>query len=173
MDIIIIGRGGFSYVVEEEMNQLNDYNVIGYMDSSFKNSSIIDEKYHLSMFDTLTVPPDVHYFIAIGNNSIRKKIIDELNINNERFISIVSVHAIVSPTVKLGYGSYIGAGVIVNANTTIGNHTIINTNATIEHDCNIGDFCLINTSSTLYSQTKIENDSVVKVGSTIVLKQPE
>ncbi|TDM14922.1 hypothetical protein [Macrococcus bovicus] len=173
MNIVIIGRGGFSYVVEEELSKLGSYNVVGYMDASIEVSHIKENRYYLKMFDLDYIKDDIYYFIAIGNIEVRRKIVEQLNIPSNRFITIISRDAYVSSSVEIGNGSYIGPGTIINANTIIGSHTTINTRVTIEHNSKIGDFCLINTSSTLYSHTTIESNSVVKVGSVIVVRQPE
>lgn len=172
MDIIIVGRGGFSYVVEEELRKLGDYNVIGYMDSSYHESDFVDNKYYLKMFDTEFVKEDVSYHIAIGNNSVRRDIYNHQCFVDKNFITIVSNNAWVSESVEIGEGSFIGPGAIVNANTTVGKHTIINTNATVEHNCEIGDFCLINTSSILYSNVLVTTGNTIKVGEIQVVKQP-
>ncbi len=172
MNIIIVGRGGFSYVVEEELRKLGNYKVIGYMDSCYQVSQKINDIYYLKMFDTAFVKEEVSYHIAIGNNSVRKDIYYHNCFEDKQFISIVSSNAWVSESVELGEGSFIGPGAIVNANTYIGKHTIINTNATVEHNCNIGDFCLINTSSILYSNINLIDETTIKVGEVLVKKQP-
>ncbi|WP_414042237.1 hypothetical protein ACMGE9_07770 [Macrococcus sp. EM39E] len=171
MEVILIGRGGFSYVIEEELIA-QGHKVVGYMDGNIKSSYINSGLYYLSMYDLTLVNEEVFYFICIGNNKVRQKIFNELGLPKDRFINIISLKSSVSPSVLMGYGNYIGINSIVNANVKISDFSIINTNATVEHNCVIGDFCLINTSSTLYSNILLEDYSTVEVGCSKVNFQP-
>ncbi|MBC9875431.1 hypothetical protein [Macrococcoides bohemicum] len=171
MEVILIGRGGFSYVVEEELIA-QGHKIVGYMDASIEKSRIDNGVFYLSMYDLPILGGDVYYFICIGNNEIRHEIYKNLGLPKEKYINIISKKSTVSPSAIMGCGNYVGINSVVNAKVKMGDFCIINTNATVEHDCIIGDFCLINTSSTLYSNFILEDFSTVEVGSAKVNFQP-
>jgi UDP-3-O-[3-hydroxymyristoyl] glucosamine N-acyltransferase len=62
--------------------------------------------------------------ISIGNNAIRKKIVET---NNFRYGVAIHPTAIVSPSAVIGEGTVVMQGVIIQADAIIGKHCIINT----------------------------------------------
>ena len=78
-------------------------------------------------------------FVAIGNNSLRAALLNKMQVRGYHALTLVSPHAIVSPSAKIGPGSIVMPGAIVNADVVIGSGVIINTGAIIEHDSTIGD----------------------------------
>lgn len=79
-----------------------------------------------------------------------------------RFASVISPHAILSSSIKLGDGVQIMAGAIVQTNASIGSNCLINSGAIIEHDCYIGSHNHIAPGATLSGA--VVTDSHVHVG---------
>ncbi len=98
------------------------------------------------------VPPDFKFdhqlFIAIGDNTIRKKLVSCYN-DRARFATIIHESAIFSKRANLDEGCVVMEGAIVKVNCRIGKHVIVNTGASVDHDCTIGDFVHIAPQSTL------------------------
>lgn len=57
--------------------------------------------------------------------------------------TVVHAWAWVSPSAKLGPGTFVGAGAVVQAGAVVGRHVIVNSGALVEHDVIVGDFCHI------------------------------
>lgn len=105
--------------------------------------------------------------IAIGDNSIRKKIVDQLTEQTE-YALIVHQSAIISTSANIGEGTVVMEGVIIKVDTQIGNHVIVNTGASIDHDCKINDFVHIGPGSTLCGNVKVGEGTLVGAGTVVV-----
>jgi UDP-perosamine 4-acetyltransferase len=73
-------------------------------------------------------------FIAVGANAVRQRLGASARALGYELVNAISPSAIVSPTVRLGSGIAIMAGVVINADTSIGDLAIVNTSASIDHD---------------------------------------
>ena len=104
--------------------------------------------------------------ISIGNNTIRKKKVDDKIFNNYG----IAIHpsAIVSPYSEIGEGTVVMQGAIIQSGAKIGKHCIINTGATIDHDCVIEDFVHISPGVNLCGNVTIGEGTQIGVGSSIV-----
>ena len=104
--------------------------------------------------------------ISIGNNTIRKKKVDDKIFNNYG----IAIHpsAIVSPYSEIGEGTVVMQGAIIQSGAKIGKHCIINTGATIDHDCTIDDYVHISPNATLCGNVHIGEGTQIGVGTSIV-----
>lgn len=108
---------------------------------------------------------DEKIIVAIGNNHIRKKVVDRVKHN---FGTAIHSTAVVDRSVLIGDGSQLVHNSIIQAGTIIGEHCIINTGASIDHDCTIGDFCHIAPGATLCGNVTIGEGTLIGAGSTII-----
>lgn len=104
-------------------------------------------------------------FVAIGNNSIRKKIVNLYNLSPP---SIVHPNAHISKYSKIGIGSVVMAGVTINAESSIGKYCILNTNCSVDHDCLIGDYVHISPNACLAGNVQIGEGTHVGLGASII-----
>jgi acetyltransferase-like isoleucine patch superfamily enzyme len=104
--------------------------------------------------------------IAIGDNFIRKQIYN----NNNKLCYIKAIHpeTIISPTVTIGNGTVVMAGVIINSGSNIGEHCIINTRALVEHDCIIGDFVHISPGASLAGSVEVGEGTQIGIGAIVI-----
>jgi sugar O-acyltransferase (sialic acid O-acetyltransferase NeuD family) len=75
--------------------------------------------------------------IAIGDNSIRKKVAER---TRHAFTNAIHPSVILSKFATLGNGNMLLHGSIVQAQSRIANHVIINTGTNVDHDCVIEDY---------------------------------
>lgn len=106
-------------------------------------------------------------FVAIGDNTIRKKVYNSLESSNE-FINIIDPTAICSEKSQLGKGVFISARAIVNSLSSIGDGVIINTGAVVEHECEISNFAHVCPGAVLAGNVKIGKLSFVGANSTVI-----
>ncbi|NDV78850.1 acetyltransferase [Dysgonomonas sp. 511] len=104
--------------------------------------------------------------VSIGNNEIRKKIVD--NLKDVIYTRAIAHTAVVSETVHIGQGSVIMQGAIVQSSVNVGKHTIINTGATVDHDCIIHDFVHIAPGCNLCGNVEVGEGSFIGAGSIII-----
>ena len=105
------------------------------------------------------------YIIAIGNNSIRKKISTQLKPTN---VTAIHPTSSISSSAKIGGGTVIMPNASINACCQIGQHVIINTNASIDHDCTIGDFVHISPQVGIAGNVEIGEGTHVGIGACVI-----
>jgi sugar O-acyltransferase (sialic acid O-acetyltransferase NeuD family) len=168
---IIIGYSGHAYVIVESLINLN-MQIFGYMDREKKNENPYNLQYLGSerTENSLDLLGTRDYFIAIGNNIVRK----EINIffrskNIHSPMSIVDPSAITSQTSIIGAGCYVSAGAVINGRAEVGDGSICNTACIIEHECRIGTFVHIAPGAVLAGNVEVGDQSFI--GANAVVKE--
>lgn len=108
------------------------------------------------------------FLIAIGNNGIRKHIVESDELKDVFFETLVHPHTTISPSAIIGQGTVVMAGASINPDTTIGTHCIINTNASIDHDCVIEDYVHISPNAALAGNIYVGECTHIGIGATII-----
>lgn len=172
--ILIIGTGGHSKVVSDEISRLKKYKIIGYIDekkkigtkpNKFTKAKVIGKLKNLKNI----YKKSYYLFIAIGDNYIRKKIYDEiLQLNLPiKWARVISKDSIVSKNAKILDGALIISGSIINTNTHIGKHCIINTGCKIDHDNFFEDFSSCGPNVTTGGNVTINSLSYIGIDTTV------
>lgn len=103
--------------------------------------------------------------VSIGENSIRKKVVERLS---GEFGRAIHPLAIVSESVIIGEGSVVMQGAIIQSDAKIGKHCIINTGASVDHECMVDDFVHISPHSTLCGNVSVGEGSWIGAGTTVI-----
>ena len=168
--IIIIGNGGHAKVVYEVL-QLMGRKVLGFTApepsvSPFSLPYLGDDnavlKYNVDEIE-----------LALGVGSIgvlntRESLFNSFKKLGYTYVTLIHPTAIISPTVKLGEGVQIMAGVIIQSMSQIADNTIINTGSIIEHDCIIAEHVHVAPGCKIAGQVHIESHCHIGIGSTII-----
>jgi sugar O-acyltransferase (sialic acid O-acetyltransferase NeuD family) len=165
--LYIIGAGGHGKVSAYIADKMNLWGSIKFLDDNVKGSVLdyqIIDKVDIHKY----VGNKSDFFVAIGDNTIRKKITDNLIQNKGILVNLIDVTATISSKTVIGTGTIIMPGVIINPSTIIGNGAIINSGAIIEHDCNLGDFVHISSNATLSGNVKIDCNVWIGANATII-----
>lgn len=154
--IILFGAGGHSKVIQDIVSQLKDLELYAILDDSFKHTK---EKngviYGNPMILNELNKGDFVFCIAIGNNIVRKDLVERFQISIGKFKTLIHPSAVISESAKVGYGTVVMPNAVINADTTIGNHCIINSGAIVEHDNVIGDYVHVSPNATLAGTVSI------------------
>jgi sugar O-acyltransferase (sialic acid O-acetyltransferase NeuD family) len=162
-NIVLVGGGGHCLSVIDMIENGNEFNILGVLDSNSKNNNLLG--YKILGSDNLIpelVNENTYFLITVGqikNYSIRKKIAKTLTESNAKLATVISSLAYVSKHACVEQGTVIMNHAVVNAKSKVGKNCIINTMSNIEHNVSIGDFCHISTCAV------INGDSVVGKGS--------
>ncbi len=112
------------------------------------------------------IEPDDKLIIAIGNNSLRHTIAQQVK---HAFGKAVHPSATLSRYIKpIGDGTVIFHQSVVQADCVIGKQCIINTAATVDHDCRLGDFVHISPNATLCGNVTIGEGTHIGASVTII-----
>ncbi|HEX2683095.1 MAG TPA: acetyltransferase [Ferruginibacter sp.] len=110
------------------------------------------------------------FFIAIGDNAIRKKIYEQLQLQGLSPANAIHPSAIIDPSATIASNEVmIAAGVVINPLAQVGIGAICNTGCIIEHECVVGDFAHIGPGAVLCGNVKVGNGSFV--GANAVIRQ--
>jgi sugar O-acyltransferase (sialic acid O-acetyltransferase NeuD family) len=188
MTISIIGYSGHAYVSIETAICLG-HQIDGYYDINELAVNPYKLTY-LGMEDNV-IQNNSLLFISIGDNLLRQRISNKLNLAQNFFASLVHPTAIVSVTTQISENVLIAAGAILNAQVNIGFGCIVNTGAIIEHECiiksfahiapgavlagniQIGERTFIGANAVLKQGIKIGNDVIIGAGSVILTDIPD
>ncbi len=161
--VIIIGCGGHGKVIAEIIKKSGD-NVLGYLDDRYPNVAENDtvlgkisdiEKYKVS----------TKFIVAIGNNEIRKKIMETYQV---QWHTAIHPSAVVSDDVDISIGSVIMANGVVNSGSRIGSGVIVNTASTIDHESVVEDYVHISPGVHIAGNVRIGECTWIGIGASVI-----
>ena len=155
--MILIGYSGHSYVINGILRSIG-LKATGYCDNEEKKFNPFSLKYFQKETSDvgLKALTQEDFFIAIGNNAVRKDIYNNLAIRNLLPINAIHATAVIDDTVDVaGHGVMVSPNVTINAFAKIGIGAICNTYSIIEHECIIGDFAHIAPGAVLARRKRI------------------
>ncbi|OKL36554.1 acetyltransferase [Domibacillus mangrovi] len=169
MNIIVLGNGGHSKVIQDMLVTLGDYELIAVLDDKYQESKEENGVIY-GPFSLLTclLNQDVKAVIAVGNNAIRKKLAGSLPLRPDQYVSIIAPTAVVSPTAMIGNGSVVMPNAVINAEASIGRHCIINTGAIVEHENTIGDYVHVSPHATLTGNVLVNEGVHIGASATVI-----
>ena len=170
-NLVLIGGGGHCVSVIDIIENGNEFNILGILDSNIIENNILG--YKILGGDDL-IPELVHhntyFLITVGqikNYTIRKNIAKKLTENKAKLATLISPLAYVSKHAHIEKGTVIMNYAVVNAKSKIGKNCIINTKSNIEHGVIIGDFCHISTCAVVNGDSIVEKGSFIGSNATI------
>lgn len=104
---------------------------------------------------------------SIGNSNNRRKIYNHIKKIGFNIPNIIDKTTVVSKSVNLGEGIFIGKQAVVNSLASLGNNCIINTAAVIEHECILGEFVHVAPQAVLCGNTTVGDGSHIGAGSVV------
>ncbi|MEL3711031.1 acetyltransferase [Staphylococcus borealis] len=166
--IIIIGKGGHSKVIKDIIETTQQYYIVGYLDNAINEYYTEENIFYDSLDNIKQYKDDYLFIIAIGNNHVRKKLFNQLEIKIEQYATLIHPTAIVSPSARIGNGTVVMPNAVVNADSIVGKHAIVNTGAIIEHDNQIGDYVHISPNATLAGGVKVGDASHIAINAAVI-----
>lgn len=160
----LYGAGGHAKVIIEIL-QLNRQTIKGVFDDSANIPSSI---FGIPFLGKYNFDKNDHKFIvAIGNNTIRKKIARKIS---NPFETAIHSFTSISKSSTIDEGTVVMSGVSINAYVEIGKHAIINTNASIDHDCRIGNFAHVSPNACLSGCVTVGEGTHIGAGAVVIPK---
>ncbi len=142
------------------------------LDQHLEVLALFDPKYQGELFGVpqrgaydSSFAPEAKAIIAIGNNTVRKKV---AAITKHSFTNAIHASAIISSRVKIGNGCMILHGAVIQAQTIIGDHVIINTASSIDHDCELNNYVHIAPRAVLCGRVKVGEGAFVGAGAVVL-----
>lgn len=171
--IIILGAGNIGKSAMEAFLS-NEVLVYGFLDddSSLQGKEIgevevmgkLEDPNYLSIIGS-----ECEAFVAIEEIEVRRNLVQML-MDERKVMPVNAIHdsAILAVSAQIGYGNYLGAGVIIGSYTELKSHLIINQGAIINHDVKLGNYVQVGAGSVINSAVHIEDEVFIGSGVTIV-----
>ena len=195
---VIIGAGGFgreASLLTEEINASGlgeNLNLKGFIDEDLSLKGKLLRGYPvLGDFKAFaTFADDCRAICAVGNPQAKKKLIEQANSMQLRFLNLVHPQDALAKDVFLGSGVLINKGCLLTVNINIGDHVSINPGCGLGHDCAIGSFstllwgviiagkveigegCLIGSGATILQGLKIGDGVTIGAGAVVTKNLP-
>ncbi len=172
-DIVIIGGGGHAKVVADMLAAINRYQIVGYVDPKDRGP-LLGSPYmgdDASLISLARKRQTLDVVIGVGQVRLgvqRSDLWRKLQGVHICFPSIISVSAIVSPTVHCAEACTIMPGAVLNPDATVGIGCILNSNCTVEHDVILGDWVHIAPGATICGDVRIGKHSMIGAGATVI-----
>lgn len=167
--LLVVGAGGHGRSVAEAAELSDRYEVVGFLDdglpigTSVLNAvvlgSIASMSQHLAYTDQAIV--------AIGNNALREKLLQQLNEACFEFATVIHPRAIVSPSASLGAGSAVMAGAVLGTEASLGVGTIVNCGAVVDHQAKVEDYGHLGVNASMAGGTVLGRNAWMQAGAAI------
>ena len=173
-NIVIFGSSGHCKVIIDIIEKSNRYNLVGIIDKYQEKGKIFFDYEIIGRDEEIEVLIKNYNIecgvIGIGDNSIRKKIVEYVYQICSNFIFETLIHpkSNIGKNVIIGDGTVVMSGVSVNSDTKIGSHCIVNTNSSVDHDCNLGDYVSVSPNSGIGGNVNIGDQSFIGIGANII-----
>lgn len=160
--IVIIGAGGHGRVVSDTAF-LCGYQEVLFLDDAEKCEVALSGKSN----DYKKFVETSDFFVAIGNNAVRKRMIKDLQSNGAEVVTLIHPSSIIGSRVVIGQGTFVAPGVVINTGAVIGEGVILNTSCSVDHDCRVDSFSHISVGSHLAGTVTVGEETFVGVGASV------
>ncbi len=165
--LVIIGASGHGKVVADIAIKINKWKEIVFLDDDESLKESLGLKVLGKTEDAFKYKDDADFFVAIGNNSIRKRVQEKLEKKAYSIATLIHPKSVIGIDVEIGKGSVLMAGVVINSSTKIGKGCIINTSSSIDHDNIIEDYVHISPGANLAGTVKIGEKTWIGIGAKV------
>jgi len=167
--VSIIGAGGHTRSIINLL-ELNDYEILGIYDDSFRDHKAEDINGYpiVGNLDNIN-NAFKNIVLSFGNNTKRKMLF-------KKYFPLILKRNLVHPKaylekhVKLGRANQIFAETYINSNCSIGNNNILNSGCIIEHENRIGNHNHISIGVILGGRVNIGDECFIGAGAVIIDK---
>lgn len=162
--IIIVGAGGHGAVVADIVRD-----AIGFVDDepALAGTACFDRP----VLGPIASLPRIEHdavVVAIGDNRVRRTLIERMCAAGERLVAVVHPFASVAPSATIGAGSMLSAGALVLPRAVIGRGVILNTKASVDHDSVVGDFAHVGPGATVGANVHLGEETLIGLGASVV-----
>ena len=170
-NLLILGKGDniITMILDNlySINNMPNIHIYNNMNLPILNTFEHDG-FNISILDNVNMDEYTMLTLGVYQPTHKKKIVETLNPDIEKFINIIHDGLDISYTSKLGRGVLINSKVSIAAHTTIGDFVSINRHVSIGHHTNIGDYCSINPGVNIAGNVTIGEGTTIGMGTNIL-----
>lgn len=159
--LLIVGVGGHGQCCHEIALDMKLFSQIDFLDDQPNDKvNVIGTIDEMSSY----YPEYENIFIAIGNNTLRCRLMDQAEQIGYNLVSLISPYSYVSRSAIIEKGSVIFPHAIIQSNTLLKQGVIVSSNALVDHDVVVGKCCHINASAIIPSMSHVKDFTKVDYG---------
>ena len=168
MKAIIYGAGGHAKVVADILLKNSKLELAAFVDDRKQNSNLLGHPV-ISEKEFFSDSSLISGVVAVGDNSVRSKIVEKILHNKAsfKFLSLIHPNAVIGLESKVGEGSVVMAGAILNPSAVVGNHCIVNTRSSLDHDAELGEFASIGPGVSLGGNCHVGTFTAIGIGASV------
>jgi sugar O-acyltransferase (sialic acid O-acetyltransferase NeuD family) len=170
-NLLILGKGDniITMILDNlySINNIPNIHIYNNMNLPILNTFEHDG-FNISVLDNVNMDNYTMLTLGVYQPIHKKKIVETLNPDIEKFINIIHDGLDISNTSKLGRGVLINSKVSIAAHTTIGDFVSINRHVSIGHHTNIGKYCSINPGVNIAGNVTIGEGTTIGMGTNIL-----
>lgn len=168
--LLILGAGGHAKVVAETAEAMKNadgqkiYERIDFLDDHSEHAvgRLKDLKVKGQEYDEI--------FCGIGDNGLRKQLLEHAEILKLNVPILVDPTAYVSPSAVIGMGTVVEPGVLINANAVIGAGCIVSIGAVIDHDVTVEEYAHVNAAAVCKARSRVGAGAKIDAG--LIVEEP-
>lgn len=165
--LIIVGASGHGKVVADIAMKMNRWERIVFLDDNTSINNLLGFDVVGTTIEAIKYKDKADFFVAIGNNEIRKKVQEIFIAQGLNIVTLVHPNAVIGIDVEIGIGTVIMAGVVINSSTRIGNGCIINTCSSVDHDNEIKDYVHLSPGVRTAGNVTVDHTTWLGIGSVV------
>lgn len=167
--LLVVGAGGHGRSVAEAAKLSGQFEVVGFLDDAAPVGERVLGSHVLGTVASMTGHCSVidQAVVAIGNNAIREKLMQQLTEAGYAMATVVHPCAFVSPSAVVGGGTAIMAGAIVGTEARVGVGSIVNCGAVVDHHARVEDFGHLGVNASMAGGTVLGRGAWMQVGAAL------
>lgn len=164
----ILGYSGHAYVVIDVAASMG-ISIQGYFEENEATINPYNLEYlgNERKYERDDFPKDSCFFPAVGDNFLRKKMIQLIRSKGWKGTILIDSSATISAKASVFYFTLVGPKAVINSGACIGEGCIINSGAIIEHECQIGDYSHIAPGAILAGGVIVGRETFVGAGAVV------
>lgn len=174
MRLVVVGAGGFGRETIEIVRALqasgDRITLVGVCDDdpALRGASVLG----IPVLGPVTTAAehDAHIVVTIGHPGdfgIRRRIVELLGFQAERYATLVHPASVVPDSAELGRGTVVHAGVVMTAEIGVGDHVVVMPGVVLTHDDRVGDYATLAAGAMLAGGVTIGEGAYVGGGALI------
>ena len=169
--LLVLGKGDniITMILDNlySNNQYPDVTIFNNLDLPIINNFNHDE-FNIHVTTMANLNDYDAYTLGVYQPNHKKKILESLNPQYNKFINVIHEGCDISKTVKLGNGILVNSKVTIAAHTQIGDFVSINRHVSIGHHTTIKDYCSINPGVNIGGTVTIGEGTTIGMGTNIL-----
>lgn len=177
LPIVLVGAGGHARevaeIVEHSWKECGTSPLLGFLDEdSTRHGTEVDDYPVLGGLEWLKANVgSVAVIVAIGDISVRKRVVNEVEAVGAPFARAISPLAHLSKRCTIGFGSMIFPRAVISTNAMIGRHVIMGVHSNVSHDSTIGDFAFLCPASVVAGGVTIGEEVMLGTNASVIPKR--